>query len=68
VPFGHKQVKANDFEEIHRKVMSNHYASEKNPTMLCSEFSAVTTIAALVELDKQIKKDIRYQERCIRYD
>ena len=58
VPFGHKQVKENDFEEIHRKVMSNHYATHAHPTMLCSEFSGVTTIAALVELNKQIKQDI----------
>lgn len=58
IPFGHKQVKANDFEEIHHKVMSNHYAHQKDPKMLCSEFSGVTVIAALVELEKQIKQDI----------
>lgn len=57
-PFGHKKARANDFEEIHRNVMENHYADKDNPRMLCSEFSGVATIAALVELDKQIKADM----------
>ncbi len=38
--------------------MENHYADRDNPRMLCSEFSGVATIAALVELDKQIKTDM----------
>jgi hypothetical protein len=58
VPFGHKQLKANDFNELHNKVMTGEYAKQENPKMLCSEFCATTIAVSLVELDKQIKEDI----------
>ncbi len=58
IPFGHKQLKSNDFKELHNKVMSGGYAKEKDSNMLCSEFCATTIVASIVELDKQIKEDL----------
>lgn len=57
IPFGHKKMSANDFGELHKKVMEGGFA--KGSKMLCSEFCATTIAASIVELDKQIKEDIR---------
>lgn len=63
IPFGHKQLKTNDFKEIHSKAMTGEYTKERSPKMLCSEFCASTIVTSLVELDKQIKEDmLRWEE------
>jgi len=53
----HKQTEKNDFKRIHGRVYSDFYRTS-DTRMLCSEFIAHTTIAALYELNEQLKKDI----------
>lgn len=57
IPFGlgHKKIKKNDFDDIHHKVMNGYY-NQNETTMMCSSFTALTTIASLVEVDKQLKE------------
>lgn len=57
IPFGHKKLKPNDFEELHQDVMTRGKYNKKSG-MLCSSFCAISIATSLVELDKQIKKDI----------
>lgn len=51
---GHKKFQANDFDKIHDQVFSQFYQTGKHH-MLCSEFVAHTTIAALVELNRKLE-------------
>ncbi len=55
VPFGHKKFKANDFEELHRKVVDGKGVNRQD--MLCSAFTAITIATSMVELNKQIQQD-----------
>ncbi len=57
IPFGHKQLTPNDFEELHNNVMAEKYTQETS--MMCSQFCAIAIATCLVELNKQIKEDIK---------
>ena len=54
IPFGHKQISANDFEKITDMLLN----SDSKKSMLCSEFSAHIIIASIVELNRKIAKDM----------
>jgi len=54
---GHKQFGKNDFKKIHDRVYNDFY-KKGSKSMMCSEFVTHTTIAALYELNEQLKKDI----------
>lgn len=55
MPFGlgHKQFSKNDFHKIHEQVFGTFYR-QGHHHLLCSEFVAHTTIAALVELNNRL--------------
>ena len=55
IPFGlgHKQFSENDFNKIHEQVFGEFYKQGQH-NLLCSEFVAHTTIAALVELNNRV--------------
>lgn len=60
VPFGlgHKKTSKTHYSKIHEQMMGSYY-KDKAGSMLCSEFVAKTTIAALVELENQIKEEAK---------
>lgn len=55
IPFGHKQLRRNNFEQIADELLSN---IDHRP-MLCSEFSANILITAINELNKKIANDMQ---------
>lgn len=59
---GHKQRHASDFSDIHKKVMSGYYETNR-AKMLCSEFIAHTTIATMEELNSQLSKQFRLTKK-----
>jgi len=58
LPFGlgHLKIKKTSFSEVHRRILDRHYKNNEG-RMLCSEFVAQCTIAAMVELNKQLAQD-----------
>lgn len=59
IPFGHKKLNATDYKDMHEKIMGGEFAKQRDTSMLCSEFVATTIAVSVVELDKQIKEDMR---------
>ncbi|NQY43433.1 MAG: hypothetical protein HRT87_08830 [Legionellales bacterium] len=57
--FRSKKSKKTDFKKIRDKMLGNFYSSKSNNkgkvSMICSEFVAHSTIAALVELNEQLQ-------------
>lgn len=64
VPFGlgHKKFSSNDFNEIREQIFSQFYSTGQH-NLLCSEFVAHTTIAALSELNRRL--DLKLREKDI---
>ena len=58
IPFGHKKLTPNDFEELHQDIMTRGKYTQRSG-ILCSSFCAISIATTLVELDKQIQEDIR---------
>lgn len=60
LPFeiGHTRAMKADFSQIHKRVTSHKHGCQ----MICSEFVAITTIAALVELNKQLIQDAKSED------
>ena len=67
LPFGlgNKKFSKNDFEQIHTQVRGEFYQKGTHE-MLCSEFVAHTTIAALVELNAQLKDVVGVEAQMVR--
>jgi hypothetical protein len=61
MPRGHKSHKDRNFYEVADKVL-NGFDQNNVTKMLCSEFIAKTTIAALVTLDRALKKELRIDD------
>ena len=57
LPGGHRRSEDRDYGKIHGKVMEGKYNTE-GTEMICSEYSAKVTIAALYELNLQIKEEL----------
>ena len=57
IPFGigYKKFSTNDFNKIHQQVFGEFY-KKGDHRLMCSEFVAHTTIAALVKLDAHLKE------------
>lgn len=59
--FGHSKLFSDDIEKsVHEKITQNQYAhgAKGSKKMMCSEFAARTTAAALIELDKRLKDEL----------
>lgn len=55
IPFGHKMLRTNDFEKIHKQLTGKETLGN-NQSMLCSEFCAMTIAATIIELNAKIKE------------
>jgi hypothetical protein len=54
LPKGHKKSKDQDFSKAYNKILDGYY-NEKEKKMICSEFAARTTVAAIAGIDMKLK-------------
>ncbi len=68
--FRSKKSKKTDFKQIRDRMLGNFYSSKSNnkgtASMICSEFVAHSTIAALVELNEQLQRETGIDEDIIK--